>query len=252
MSRSDSSNARDVILSRVREALRAPAPVPHLESVHFKEDGELVAKGERRPRGSLPILPLDAARPWLPEGGGSREESLRLFSENSEKLKTCVHRVPDTEAAAELLRSLIAKHNWKRVAYHSKALGGALVTAIPCEAYCIDETSTSFNKQKLEGCDAGITVCEALVAQTGSILLSSASCGGRSLSILPHAHIVVATVDQITATIGEALAAAKARYNGRMPSMLGFITGPSRTGDIERILVLGAHGPKELVVVIVG
>ena len=63
-------------------------------------------------------------------------------------------------------------------------------------------------------------------------------------------HIVVATHAQIVATLGDALHEAKARHNGRMPSMLSFITGPSRTGDIERILVLGAHGPKELILIL--
>jgi len=90
------------------------------------------------------------------------------------------------------------------------------------------------------------------VAQTGSILVSSATCGGRGLSIVPHVHLVVATPDQIVSTLGDALHEAKQRHAGRMPSMLSFITGPSRTGDIERILVLGAHGPKELIVILVG
>jgi L-lactate dehydrogenase complex protein LldG len=90
------------------------------------------------------------------------------------------------------------------------------------------------------------------VAQTGSILVSSSSCGGRALSILPHVHVVVVSLDQIVATLGDALDLMRSRYAGRLPSMLSFITGPSRTGDIERILVLGAHGPKELIVILVG
>ncbi|NCZ97199.1 hypothetical protein EBZ02_08650, partial [bacterium] len=57
---------------------------------------------------------------------------------------------------------------------------------------------------------------------------------------------------RIEPTLADALHAAKRRYDGHLPSMLSFITGPSRTGDIERILVLGAHGPKELLVVLVG
>jgi L-lactate dehydrogenase complex protein LldG len=64
-------------------------------------------------------------------------------------------------------------------------------------------------------------------------------------------HVVVATLDQIVPTLGDALHLAKDRHAGRMPSMLSFITGPSRTGDIERILVLGAHGPKELIVILI-
>jgi L-lactate dehydrogenase complex protein LldG len=64
--------------------------------------------------------------------------------------------------------------------------------------------------------------------------------------------VVVATADQVVPTLADALDAARSRYAGQLPSMLSFITGPSRTGDIERILVLGAHGPKELFVLLVG
>ena len=90
------------------------------------------------------------------------------------------------------------------------------------------------------------------MAQTGSILVSSQTCGGRALSILPHVHVVIATLDQLVPTLTDALALVRERYSGSLPSMLSFITGPSRTGDIERILVLGAHGPKELILMLVG
>jgi L-lactate dehydrogenase complex protein LldG len=93
---------------------------------------------------------------------------------------------------------------------------------------------------------------ELLVKKLGAILVSSASSGGRALSILPHVHVVVADANQVVPDLGSALALAKARHGDQMPSMLSFITGPSRTGDIERILVLGAHGPKELYLVLVG
>jgi L-lactate dehydrogenase complex protein LldG len=65
-------------------------------------------------------------------------------------------------------------------------------------------------------------------------------------------HIVLVSLDQIVATLSDALELVRTGYAGRMPSMVSFITGPSRTGDIERILVLGAHGPKELLVILVG
>ena len=126
-----------------------------------------------------------------------------------------------------------------------------MLANLPCGVERVDGP-TGLNKNVLETCDAGITACDAAVAQTGSILVSSRTCGGRGLSILPHVHIVVLAVDQVVATVGDALHFARERANGRMPSMLSFITGPSRTGDIERILVLGAHGPKELFVFLVG
>jgi L-lactate dehydrogenase complex protein LldG len=158
--------------------------------------------------------------------------------------------VADAATAAAFLAGLAHDRGWRRVALHGHPLVESAVRALPCDAYRVD--AGGFDKDALEGCDAGVTACEALVAQTGSVLVSSATCGGRALSVLPHVHVVVATADQVVPTLADALDAARGRHAGRLPSMLSFITGPSRTGDIERILVLGAHGPKELIVLLVG
>ena len=100
----------------------------------------------------------------------------------------------------------------------------------------------------LKKADAGITTCEALIARTGSVLLSSAQPSGRSLSIYPPAHLVIADVSQLVPDIGDALELIKRKYKGGLPSMISFSTGPSRTADIEKTLVIGAHGPKEIYV----
>ena len=71
------------------------------------------------------------------------------------------------------------------------------------------------------------------------------------LSVLPPHHIVVARRGQIVTDLTEAYATLAAKYRDAYPSMISFITGPSRTGDIERILVLGAHGPKRLTILLV-
>jgi L-lactate dehydrogenase complex protein LldG len=231
--------ARETILARVREALRLPAPPPHLKSPAL----------EPAPTGVLPVLPLEAARPWLPDGGDSPAESLQILGEQLGRLRAEFHRLADTAAAADFLARLASDRGWRRVALHGDPLVAVAAGAVACDTYRVD--AGAFDKRALEACDAGITACEALVAQTGSVLVSSATCGGRSLSVLPHVHVVVATADQVVPTLGDALRAARERHAGRLPSMLSFITGPSRTGDIERILVLGAHGPKELIVLLV-
>ena len=232
-------DARETILGRVREALRLPAPPPHLKS-HALEPA---------PIGGLPVLPLEAARPWLPDGGDSPEESRRILGENLARLKAELHQVADAAAAAAFLADLARRRDWKRVAIHGHPLVAAATATLACDTYQVD--AASFDKDTLEACDAGLTTCEVLVAQTGSVLVSSATCGGRALSVLPHVHVVVAMIDQVVPTLGDALHAVRERHAGRLPSMLSFITGPSRTGDIERILVLGAHGPKELIVILV-
>lgn len=92
----------------------------------------------------------------------------------------------------------------------------------------------------------GLTSCEALVARTGSLVVTPASASGRQLSIYPDQHIVLARPHQVVAEIGDALRVVQQRYGTALPSMLSLTTGPSRTADIEKTLVLGAHGPRRL------
>jgi L-lactate dehydrogenase complex protein LldG len=240
MSGTRTGDARETILARVREALRLPAAPPHLKS-HALEPAAA---------GSLPVLPLEAARPWLPDGGETRDESLRIMEENLGKLRAEFRRFPDAAAAAAFVGGLARERGWRRLALHGDPLVEAAAAGLPCDRCRVDDGR--FDKNALEACDAGLTACEGLVAQTGSVLVSAATCGGRALSVLPHVHLVVATADQVLPTLGDALAFVRERHAGRLPSMLSFITGPSRTGDIERILVLGAHGPRELFVLLVG
>lgn len=96
--------------------------------------------------------------------------------------------------------------------------------------------------------EVGITLCESLIARNGSIMLSNGNAAGRRLSIYPPHHIVVAYTSQLVLDVKDAIKQLKARYNSDIPSMVSIVTGPSRTADIEKTLVLGAHGPKELIV----
>jgi L-lactate dehydrogenase complex protein LldG len=242
----DNTAAREAILARVREALSVPAAMPHLAG-----HAAATATGPGG-RPGLTILPAEAGRPWLPDGGDSPEESLRILAENLAKLRAVLFRVPDLGAAADCLFAQAHERDWQRVAWHDHPLVRDVLSGIHCSTHQVDVSGKAFDKDALEACDAGITACECLVAQTGSILVASDSGGGRALSILPHCHVVIATVDQVVPVLADALEVVRERHAGGLPSMLSFITGPSRTGDIERILVLGAHGPKELIVILVG
>ncbi|ABG57901.1 LutC/YkgG family protein [Cytophaga hutchinsonii] len=97
----------------------------------------------------------------------------------------------------------------------------------------------------------GITTCEALIARTGSALVSSAKLSGRRLSIYPHIHVVIARTSQLVYDIKDGMERMKNTYGANLPSMICLETGPSRTADIEKTLVLGAHGPKELLVFLI-
>jgi L-lactate dehydrogenase complex protein LldG len=96
--------------------------------------------------------------------------------------------------------------------------------------------------------DLGVTGCDCLIAQTGSVVVSACSSGGRALSVLPPTHLVIAHRHQIVPDLTAAIALLRTRYDRRWPSAVSVITGPSRTADIEKILVFGAHGPKRLAV----
>jgi len=97
---------------------------------------------------------------------------------------------------------------------------------------------------------ASITRCEVLIARTGSIMVSSAHPSGRQLNFFPPIHIVWAKASQLVPFVDDALELMTSRYGDDLPSMVSMITGPSRTADIEKTLVMGAHGPKELIVLI--
>ncbi len=96
-----------------------------------------------------------------------------------------------------------------------------------------------------------LTTCEALVARTGSVYVSSAQIEGRRLISAAETHIVLATADQICPDFPQAIDVIESKYGNTFPSQVTAITGPSRTSDIEKTLVLGAHGPKNLYVLIV-
>jgi len=100
-----------------------------------------------------------------------------------------------------------------------------------------------------ESAQATITTAEALVALTGSVLVS-ASCGGRGASVVAPVHIVVATADQLVPDLEAAFALMRERNTAFQNSYVCLITGSSRTADIEKILVMGAHGPIRLIVLL--
>lgn len=100
-----------------------------------------------------------------------------------------------------------------------------------------------------ENTQASLTLAHGFVAQTGSILTSS-ECGGRGASIVPPCHIVYGRGEQIVPDIAAALA--RVQVEIRDASYVGLITGSSRTADIEKILVQGAHGPRRLAVIVEG
>lgn len=226
------SGDREAVLGRIREALQTPAPLKH--------PAERSAGGE----------PTTAHfREWLPPVGPSQDEKFALFAKLSESLRSELVVCADLEQAAAAVAALCEAGAWKTIALHRGGLLDTLAPLLPAGVaqLCVDG---GYDKNALEACDAGLTECELLVAQTGSVCVTSDHSGGRVLSVLPPHHIVVARQGQLVTDLTEAYQSLAAKYRANYPSMISFITGPSRTGDIERILVLGAHGPKRLTILL--
>lgn len=229
------SDGRAIILGRIREALRNnPAPRPHVS--HSPQEASEQTGGHPQ-------------RAWLPEVSESPAEQIALFEKNSEALKTELHQLPDLAAAREKLSEIAVTNGWQQIASHGHPDTEALLEGFPLPVL---KTDLDYKTGDLEQCDAGVSGCEVLVAQTGSILVSVKSSGGRALSVLPPHHVVIARTNQMVPDLTAAFGHLGKRYGREFPSFLSFITGPSRTGDIERILVLGAHGPKRLTVLLLG
>jgi L-lactate dehydrogenase complex protein LldG len=95
---------------------------------------------------------------------------------------------------------------------------------------------------------AAVTSCELAIARLGSLWISSASQSGRVLSVYCPIHICIVYANQVVWDVQDATALTTTKYNGKLPSMINLATGPSRTADIEKTLVVGVHGPKEVYV----
>jgi len=141
-----------------------------------------------------------------------------------------------------ILRSLINEEEWGKI-------------------FCIDEVLKSFLKHggisfTCEEADfinikVGITRCEYLIARLGSVMVSSKQASGRRLNIFPESHIVLAYASQLVPDIKHALKNIRKKYKDNFPSLVSIISGPSRTADIEKTLVMGAHGPRNLYVFLI-
>jgi L-lactate dehydrogenase complex protein LldG len=234
---------REAVFARIREALRRPA-------THRHADHGAAEAGKTG--GAVPLPASDAFRAWLPAVGASLEDQIALFAQNAAQLKADFRELASADEAARQLAVLARENNWKRIAGHRHPLaltfaeGLAEKLGLPCLL-----TDSGYAAADLEQCDAAITGCDALVAQTGSVLVTGPSGGGRALSVLPPHHIVIARRGHVVPDLASALQLVRKLYAPNWPSFLSFITGPSRTGDIERILVLGAHGPKKLTILCV-
>ena len=201
------STSREKILSKIRQALTSKVPVPFEASASNKEI-------------------------FAPE-----TEDLELtFAENFSKLQGKFCYCGSLEELIINLNELTATRNWSNLYCTEDILKESLQT----------KGFSNFTSTDLKGCDASITTCESLIARTGSILLSSAGQSGRTVSVYAPVHICIAYTSQLVFDIKDSFQLIKSKYKNNLPSLITLATGPSRTADIEKTLVVGVHGPKEV------
>lgn len=202
------STAREEILSKIKQALATPS--------------EPMAE----PNWDLPIY----ARP-------AGITAVQEFEENFKSRKGFIQKVGSAAEAVGAINEYLTARGIGQVKVWEPAVAQLLEGA----PFTFDTTEAN-----LHDVEASITHCECIVARTGSFITTSRQATGRRLTIYPPTHIVIAYTHQLVDDIKDALALMQTRYGDGWPSMVGLVTGASRTADIEKTLVLGAHGPKEL------
>jgi L-lactate dehydrogenase complex protein LldG len=178
---------------------------------------------------------------WVPI---SEEDGTAVtFAQNFKDLGGFFFYLEDENEFADCIRQLAPENSWEPLWCTSPAMQ-ALLTR---HGITFTDSSDREPKQKL----VSLVDCECLVAQTGSILLSDALSRTRQAYALPDILLVFATTDQIAGGVKEAFRYVRKRHGNKMPSQLTFVTGPSRTTDIEQTLVIGACGIRQVAVFLV-
>lgn len=231
------TTSRDKILNKLRAARR---PFP---------------EAAPRPAEYVPVTGIDDTAP---------EALLARFKAEAEALNTEVFVVEGDEAATACVLDLLASHGSERIsAWHFKHIPVdklyTAIQAVPEVDYKIDYPRILVDAiervaeiDRLESAGVGLTGADAAAATTGTLILSTGEGKSRIPTVLPPVHIAVITLDQILPRIEDWLARERAAGGPALNESANvcFISGPSRTADIEKQLVLGVHGPRRVQVVV--
>ena len=173
------------------------------------------------------------------------------FQSELETLKGQPIHCPTMADARRELAQLMETAPWARLGSLDRPLTRELTAGLPAER--VDWVTSDWSAQQIEQLPAGLITADALLADTGSCVVHCSTAQERLMCYLPPACIVVARVDQLAEHLPAAWGPiAKACAAKEATGEILLITGPSRTSDIEKILILGVHGPKRLVVLVVG
>lgn len=215
-------------------------------------------RSTRRPFPDAPPRP-SAYRPVISEIDRAPEALIARFSQELEKLYGQCVVVDDDEGVCGAVLTILAEHQATDVIAwdfrHIPAAG--LKEAISARGIATHhpETHDEFREETLEairGAQVGLTGAEAAIAATGTLIVRTAPGKGRLPTVLAPAHIAVITLEQLLPTLEDWIAAQRAAglADIRASANVCFITGPSKTGDIEMTMILGVHGPGKTYVII--
>jgi L-lactate dehydrogenase complex protein LldG len=180
--------------------------------------------------------------PRLPESADSECER---FLDEIKKLSGVGQKLGPADVDSAL-KTLVAEQNiHKATAWETPYLRQLGITEI-LNTLGVELISPNADKHEMAQCDLGITEADFLLPETGTIVLSSSVEKPRVVSLLPRVHLAIVRPDMLRADMHQVFA------EGKDSNYLVFITGPSRTADIELTVTLGVHGPKSLYVWVMG
>ena len=258
--------AREWILRSIREHLAASAPHDALraeeQAAHHVADQR--ADGRRGDGGRGGVERVSSGHELgtvsAAENSASREgdESssltpVEIFRASLEAVGGhCVVVRDESEAARELsriVRDLQATPLCaRRIALSDAPIVARLMRRAEVE---VEEIATAPGAEELFGYDVGVTSAQGAIAETGTLVLESERERHRLVSLLPPAHVAIIRAADIRLTLGEALSPLRRGGDEALSRTITFVTGPSRTADIELTLAIGVHGPQELYVIVI-
>jgi L-lactate dehydrogenase complex protein LldG len=178
-------------------------------------------------------------------------ESLYLqFKSRAEELTVKVRRARTAEQAVELVLEEMRQQGSKRAAAAPLPCLDVKALAVGARAQGIDICLT-LDRPGIEQADLGISAFSLGIAGLGSMVQDASGLHTRLVSMLPPRHLALLPTNCLVETLDDALAVIEENYGVTMPPFLSFITGPSKTADIERQLTIGVHGPETLIVLCV-
>lgn len=190
------------------------------------------------PQGT-PLRPrpaLSASR--QPESAAAEAET---FLKEIQKLSGLGQKLSPSKIDSAL-QSLVAEQNVRKATvWETPRLKQLGITEI-LNTLGVELVSPNASKHEMALCDLGVTEADYLLPETGTLVLHSSAVKPRAVSLLPRVHLAIVHADMLRADMHQVFAEAKDNH------YLVFITGPSRTADIELTVTLGVHGPRNLYV----